>query len=775
MQYKPSSSSINNDTSHFLNSDNNQTNQDQHGIQHHDIQTQQQQRQLQHHEQLLQRSHKYFIQEREQRLQRDGYRPPPLLALPGETLTGIAAYLAPPSLLALGQVSRGLAELIRDDHTWRVSFLCGWIGVSPNSSPESGAVLGDSSWKTLLLDKSKRDDRTWREEYIWRYVMINRWSYSSNPTSTHAPVHSIITGMRLVALGKPSIKISPSNSTSSVVSSAYTSQEQENELGVNPTNLRDVLPAKNIIAAPTNAASVALLSSSIQYGIVARSQPTLARVGTGFIDAVGGGRAGRRGWPGLGAGWIGNGLNGNPNMQFRPDVVSCDISVEHVAPTSVEANPDATTPHVYVIWGTRTGEVVLTHAARALDGFISGGTGARSSTTGAMTVKRSGAGEGHEGIVKDVKWIVGSLGRKKHALTAGVDGRVKLWEVNYDAEEKQVTMRCVWTSSVKERAVSVRAPVRGLGANASFGQLIDECVRVEGLVVPTIGGGRGKLKVVCVTRTGDIRVWLFDKDDAWMTDVKEVVFPRPRLDGQDAEQELYSEAAMPIALAIDPTDPTSMSSSQSNWDARFLVAYQDDSVFYRVTVRLDQVEATPFGNLAFGPISVVDPHFARQGRESRSENKAVILVGDRMGCVSVYSWDAAHSIAPIEEGSNNADVISPFKSFEAHRDGATVTAIFWDGLVLVTGSARGTTHVFDALTFQHIRSFVAPFKMARGSRRTRMGQEGVERDREKMAVRQILVNSVAQGHGDVLVVAVGDVVMAWQAGRAERKEYAWGY
>jgi len=222
-------------------------------------------------------------------------------------------------------------------------------------------------------------------------------------------------------------------------------------------------------------------------------------------------------------------------------------------------------------------------------------------------------------------------------------------------------------------------------------------------------------------------------------------------------------------------------------------------VFYRVIIELAcpegqaQVKVTPFGNPAFGQMSVVVPYLGLPegkgigGGGGPEHARGLVFVGDKMGCVSLYRWDIPDWKAKENTGAqvkgkgrqydasaslfNDFNVIGPIKTFEAHRDGANVTALWWDGLVLVTGSARGTTHVWDALTFDHLRSFVAPFKKERGSRRGRnnLGPQDLERERERMAVRQVHVNSMEGGLGDVLVVAVGDVVLSWQAGRASAR------
>lgn len=86
---------------------------------------------------------------------------PILLNVPVETLTGITSYLNPPSLFSLAQVNRYLNEHVKDDNTWRRAFVQQILGIGPESN------LDDE--KTLLL---RRSERSWRHEFIARYVLI---------------------------------------------------------------------------------------------------------------------------------------------------------------------------------------------------------------------------------------------------------------------------------------------------------------------------------------------------------------------------------------------------------------------------------------------------------------------------------------------------------------------------------------------------------------------------------------------------------------------------
>ncbi|KAG9310886.1 hypothetical protein JVU11DRAFT_8742 [Chiua virens] len=102
-----------------------------------------------------------------------------------------------------------------------------------------------------------------------------------------------------------------------------------------------------------------LLTSSVQYGIVARSIPFNGKVLKGYIDASG---------TGLGI--------GNPNVEFTPNVSVCTMT------------SDGGTARVF--WGKRNGEVALTVANRVMD------------SRAASKFIRCGVDDQHEGVVQQV-------------------------------------------------------------------------------------------------------------------------------------------------------------------------------------------------------------------------------------------------------------------------------------------------------------------------------------------------------------------------------------
>ena len=306
--------------------------------------------------------------------------------------------------------------------------------------------------------------------------------------------------------------------------------------------------------------------------------------------------------------------------------------------------------------------------------------------------------EQHEGAVLDVGWDDAA---NTLLASAGADGRVKVWDAK--------AVRCLWTSERNVKALVPQAYVKvKLSPSQSF--------------------------VVAVTRSGEIVLWPgFDMQTMGSFNANAVhevrvacpVVPRESQAPEDTDTREI------LACYVDPhaSIPT------------VLVAYRANTVFNRIRIEeTGNIDIGTFGDASFGAISAVAPCF--------DSESSFILAGDHLGCVSVYNWRSEQHPAP------------PIRKFEAH-DMASVSAIAWNGVTLITGSANGTTHAWDALTFEHLKSFASPVpRMHRG--RGGAPGNGAVGDRAREAVRQILVG---QEKG-VMVVSVGDRVLAWKAGPA---------
>lgn len=316
----------------------------------------------------------------------------------------------------------------------------------------------------------------------------------------------------------------------------------------------------------------------------------------------------------------------------------------------------------------------------------------------AIEVIRCTADDQHEGAVLDAVW---ADELNAVMVTAGADGLVKVW----DAKK----VRCLWTS---EKNPKTLAP--------------DACVKVSAAICHGY--------VVGVMRSGDVVVWsglnLQSLDaDAIPISAHEARIPHMALAVTKNDKEYGAYDTVTLHVDIHAPSPTA------------LVAYPDDPHFHQLRIEEEtgNIKVTSFGDSSFGPIATLSPFF--------SASSSFVLVGDHMGSVSVYDWHALHN--------SFGTTIHPTKQIEVHEDGSSVTALAWNGVTLITGSARGTVHVWDALTFDHLRSFMSPVPRVH-----RRGATAQAEERDRKVVTQILIGP----EKDVLMASIGDRVLAWKAG-----------
>ena len=436
--------------------------------------------------------------------------------------------------------------------------------------------------------------------------------------------------------------------------------------------------------------SHALLTSSIQYGTVARSLPLTGRILPGYLDASGGARLG----------------DGNPNLELIPEISTCAIT------------SDGGTAKI--VWGTIAGDVLFMIAPRVMDG-------SRRDTS----FQRCDIADKHDGSVLDVQWAVSvpTAALAWVVVTASADGRVKLWDAK--------SAVCRWTS---QRSYTTVIP--------------NPCIKV-------VANG---VCIAAVMKSGEIHVWTGFALGSIATYeeslIRETIIECPI---STSVQGCDSQATHSVtSLYIDP-NPTSVSPT-------LLIAYEHDPFFYRIRVGSQtstgfekdlDVDITIFGDPFLGPTSIIVPYFGGTAEQQAS----FIFVGDHLGWVSLYAWDADYP------STTTTTTIQPVRKFEAHHDSASITALTWSPYTLIIGSAKGTTHVFDALSFRHLRSFFAsPISKSRG--RHQVGDAETERERRK--VKQIIVGTGPGGgalnlssmeeNRDLVFISVGERVMAWKAG-----------
>ncbi|KAG5637445.1 hypothetical protein H0H81_004554 [Sphagnurus paluster] len=412
--------------------------------------------------------------------------------------------------------------------------------------------------------------------------------------------------------------------------------EKSRNATVSHIPLRTEISSMHLMPGPS------LLASSLQLSVISRTIPLTGKVLPGYLTAR------------------------DDNVEFLQETSACALF------------SDGGTAKA--LWGYRHGEVAVMTVPRAMD----------ASRRPATNMARGNVRDGHEGAVLDTTWdsASGTFG-----LTAGADGRVKVWDTK--------TVRCLWVSE----------PLAKLGAP-------DACLKIA------VSSGRGW--VATVSSSGEVVLWtgfIFQSVDAFSASSVKVTRVRcPEV----PTQETTSNASAPVvtSLYIDDHSP----------DPTVLVAYEDSPFFYRIRIdTTGQIEITPFGDASFGFISVISPFFA--------PDSSFVLAGDHLGCVSVYDW-----VAPTPTSSKSGvPSVQCVQKFEAHSDGASVTALAWNSVTLITGSSRGTSRVWDALSFEHLRTF-----MPHGN--------------ERQPVRQILTGTDKQ----IVLISTGDRVLAWQAGKVPR-------
>ncbi|KAJ7130828.1 hypothetical protein C8R43DRAFT_896155 [Mycena crocata] len=251
----------------------------------------------------------------------------------------------------------------------------------------------------------------------------------------------------------------------------------------------------------------------------------------------------------------------------------------------------------------------------------------------------------------------------------------------------------------------------------SDGRAPDECIKVAAALSKGIVAG--------AMRSGDIIVWSgFTSDmSASSTSIALFIILCP-IHEDGASREI-------TGLYIDNCGPC----------PALLVTFADNALFYRfdVDISTGTIESATFGDPGLGAITSLAPFFSNQTGEY-----SLVIAGTQLGCVGIYDWTAL--LNPL-----------PSHKFEAYEDGTSVTALAWNGLTLVTGCARGTTKVWDGLTLEHLRTFASPVPRKRAPALVGVPPEST-------AVRQIVLGP----EKEVLLVAVGDRILAWRAGPVPR-------
>ena len=306
-------------------------------------------------------------------------------------------------------------------------------------------------------------------------------------------------------------------------------------------------------------------------------------------------------------------------------------------------------------------------------------------TTSSLT--RCRVTDQHEGMVYGLAVDAPS----QTVLSGGADGRVKLWDGNV----------LLWSSDKKMQSL-----------------VPDGFVRVA--------GGLSQGVIVGGLDSGDICVWTIPDALDMANTLASIDLPELRI-------------TSPVQATVDvgpftakPNIRTIRIQRTSEAQISIWADYTDHTFFYHISVNPSSLksETTRFGDISYGYISVIEPVYATGEDESD-----LVVVGDQLGFVSIYEGSTTHAQVPTYK-------------FEAHTDGA-VTAIAWTAAVFATGSARGTTTVWDSLTLEPLHWFKSPVS------------------RPSFGGELPIVSKIILEH-ELILIVVGNRVMACKPSRVKR-------
>ncbi|KAG8215422.1 hypothetical protein J3R82DRAFT_9030 [Butyriboletus roseoflavus] len=288
-------------------------------------------------------------------------------------------------------------------------------------------------------------------------------------------------------------------------------------------------------------------------------------------------------------------------------------------------------------------------------------------------------------------------------LSAGADGRIKLWDTK--------TLRLLWSTD-KQQLSLVTDPFITMAGSLS-----------DGFVAGALD-------------SGDILLYGLHESEApadgpHVRSIHQLRIPSP----------IYGERSQPTTQGDDSLPQPRIAKMwlypTGDLAVLLFVQYTNHPQFYHVhaNVGSHDVTITPFGDSSLSNVTTLEPIIS-----THSFDNNMVIVGDLLGFVSIYDADVPPQTS-----------VAPVHRFEAHTDGS-VTAISWSPIVFATGSARGTTVVWDSLTLEPVRYFTTPAPRP---------APGHDWD----TVSRILVDK------ELMVIIVGNRVMTWKVGQANGREY----
>ncbi|PVF96794.1 hypothetical protein CPB86DRAFT_708269 [Serendipita vermifera] len=292
-------------------------------------------------------------------------------------------------------------------------------------------------------------------------------------------------------------------------------------------------------------------------------------------------------------------------------------------------------------WGSQAGGVMVKAATKAIEPHANR----------RALACRSGMDDGHDGWINHIAWAT-NTGPAQYLITAGEDGRVKIWNAENAA--------LVWTS---------RRPDNGAPfVRAAF----DQTSRTA----------------VALTETGEVFAW--SPIPLQSADVN--TEPRTlngRLPSEDLMRRMYN-----------PT--TTLLFDYSSSKPCVFVHANEDINMWRFGLDFDKesFEMTRVEN-SLGHVTASYLH-----QPSRTYETPILMTGTSLCQLSLYSLgpDSIHQV--VEKQDGNIQCMSPNITFTTHEDGA-ITSLATNNIVLLVGTARGIISVWDMVTLRTVRTIDA--------------------------------------------------------------------
>ncbi|KAI0270695.1 hypothetical protein BC834DRAFT_862759 [Gloeopeniophorella convolvens] len=358
----------------------------------------------------------------------------------------------------------------------------------------------------------------------------------------------------------------------------------------------------------------ALLSASFSLGIVSRSNPLTGKVLKGFLSPNG---------P----------LPTNPVAALVSSISICVLASDGLT--------------AKIIWGRHNGSVSVMIHPKTMSG-----------TQSTARILDHPEGQGHSAAILDGTWASDGHG----LVTAGVDGRVKIWSVMGTR-----ALHCVWTSE----------PHQPEYVFDSVPRVVEDLT--NGLVVAATGSGD-------VIVFSGFKYPFFALDTPDLYPIQKIRIPAQLFPQPGEQSSGTSRRTQILNLSFCVSSPSKLS---------ILVAYRNSVHFYRCDVDLPtgQANIQTYGTAGLGVIRCIQPDFSTNPSES-----SFIVVGTQLGIVGVYDWGS---------GTLSNDPLPATRHVDVFED-AHVTNVAVNPFVIVAGSSRGAIRVLDVLTLEPLRSLPAP-------------------------------------------------------------------